>query len=84
MQDLFYIAKLFEKYIKGWYILKRIHKQSFGSQSWDAAFAMQAIIATNLHHEFSDTLKKGHDFIKQSQVLLLTQLSTQLFFYLFI
>ncbi|KAE8648493.1 lupeol synthase isoform X2 [Cucumis sativus] len=42
--------------------------QSFGSQSWDAAFAMQAIIATNLHHEFSDTLKKGHDFIKQSQI----------------
>ncbi|XP_038890186.1 beta-amyrin synthase-like isoform X6 [Benincasa hispida] len=42
--------------------------QSFGSQSWDAAFAIQAILATNLHEEFSDTLKKGHDFIKKSQI----------------
>lgn len=42
--------------------------QSFGSQSWDVALSIQAILATNLHHEFSDTLKKGHDFIKKSQV----------------
>ncbi|XP_022158842.1 beta-amyrin synthase-like [Momordica charantia] len=42
--------------------------QSFGSQSWDVAFAIQAILATNFHREFSDTLKKGHDFIKKSQI----------------
>ncbi|XP_008465722.2 beta-amyrin synthase-like isoform X3 [Cucumis melo] len=42
--------------------------QSFGSQSWDVAFAIQAILATNLHDEFSDILKKGHDFIKNSQI----------------
>nr|AXK50226.1 lupeol synthase [Citrullus amarus] len=42
--------------------------QSFGSQSWDVAFAIQAILATNLHDEFSHTLKKGHDFIKKSQI----------------
>nr|AYE89270.1 triterpene cyclase [Siraitia grosvenorii] len=42
--------------------------QTFGSQSWDVAHAIQAILATNLHHEFSDTLKKGHDFIKKSQI----------------
>ncbi|XP_022150301.1 beta-amyrin synthase-like isoform X1 [Momordica charantia] len=42
--------------------------QSFGSQSWDVALSIQAILATNLHHEFSDTLKKGHDFIKKSQI----------------
>ena len=42
-----------------------VHEQSFGSQSWDVAFAIQAILATNLHHEFSKTFKEGHDFIKQ-------------------
>ncbi|CAK9308724.1 unnamed protein product [Citrullus colocynthis] len=42
--------------------------QTFGSQSWDVAFAIQAILATNLHDEFSHTLKKGHDFIKKSQI----------------
>ncbi|XP_022999284.1 beta-Amyrin Synthase 2-like isoform X1 [Cucurbita maxima] len=42
--------------------------QSYGSQSWDVAFAIQAMLATNLHHENWETLKKGHDFIKQSQV----------------
>nr|WRO65027.1 beta-amyrin synthase [Neoalsomitra integrifoliola] len=45
-----------------------IKMQSFGSQSWDISFAMQAMLATNLHHEFSDTLKKGHEFIKKSQI----------------
>ncbi|KAL8468375.1 hypothetical protein ACS0TY_031554 [Phlomoides rotata] len=39
-----------------------------GSQVWDAGFAMQALIATDLTHEMGDTLKKGHDFIKKSQV----------------
>ncbi|KAA8514921.1 hypothetical protein F0562_018100 [Nyssa sinensis] len=42
--------------------------QSIGSQLWDCAFATQAIIASNLLDEFGTTLKKAHNFIKQSQV----------------
>lgn len=43
--------------------------QSFGSQVWDACFAMQALIASGLTDDrINDTLKKGHDFIKKSQV----------------
>ncbi|KAF9616602.1 hypothetical protein IFM89_030771 [Coptis chinensis] len=40
-----------------------------GSQLWDTAFAVQAIISTNLFEEYLPTLKKAHDFIKASQVL---------------
>ncbi|MFS7973105.1 putative cycloartenol synthase [Helianthus anomalus] len=40
-----------------------------GSQLWDTAFAIQAIIATNLIEDFGPTLKKGHMYIKNSQVL---------------
>ncbi|KAF6137864.1 hypothetical protein GIB67_022007 [Kingdonia uniflora] len=42
--------------------------QSFGSQMWDTGFGVQALLASNLHEEITHTLKKGHDFIKQSQV----------------
>ncbi|XP_062079273.1 beta-amyrin synthase-like [Humulus lupulus] len=42
--------------------------QSFGSQSWDATFAIQAFLASNLVDEIGPTLAKGHDFIKKSQV----------------
>ncbi|KAJ9175149.1 hypothetical protein P3X46_013730 [Hevea brasiliensis] len=42
--------------------------QSFGSQLWDTAFATQALIASNLTDEIGDVLKRGHDFIKKSQV----------------
>lgn len=42
--------------------------QSFGSQTWDAAFAIQAIIASNLVEEYGPTLRKAHQFIKASQV----------------
>ncbi|KAK6944642.1 Squalene cyclase, C-terminal, partial [Dillenia turbinata] len=42
--------------------------QSFGCQLWDAAFALQAILASNLTTEYASTLHKGHDFIKASQV----------------
>ncbi|BBG92658.1 cycloartenol synthase 1 [Prunus dulcis] len=38
-----------------------------GSQLWDTAFAVQAIISTNLVEEFGSTLRKGHKFIKDSQ-----------------
>lgn len=39
-----------------------------GSQLWDAAFAVQAFISTELTDEYSLTLKKAHMFIKKSQV----------------
>ncbi|CAN0924486.1 Cycloartenol synthase 2 [Linum grandiflorum] len=40
-----------------------------GSQLWDASFAVQAIISTNLIEEYRSTLKKAHTFVKNSQVL---------------
>ncbi|XP_024030983.1 cycloartenol synthase 2 isoform X2 [Morus notabilis] len=40
-----------------------------GSQLWDTAFAIQAIISTNLIKEYSTTLRKAHEFVKNSQVL---------------
>ncbi|GAA0163848.1 cyclase [Lithospermum erythrorhizon] len=40
-----------------------------GSQLWDTAFAVQAIISTNLSEEYGLTLKKAHEFIKNSQVI---------------
>jgi squalene cyclase len=42
------------------------YKQS--SQLWDAAFATQAIIASNLVDEYGSTLRKAHEFLKLSQV----------------
>ncbi|XP_059665530.1 beta-amyrin synthase 2-like isoform X1 [Cornus florida] len=42
--------------------------QNLGCQLWDCAFVTQAIIASGLVDEFGTTLKKAHDFIKQSQV----------------
>lgn len=42
--------------------------QSLGSQLWDAVFATQAIIASNLEDEFGTTLKRAHNFLKQTQV----------------
>ncbi|XP_019261522.1 PREDICTED: beta-amyrin synthase-like [Nicotiana attenuata] len=42
--------------------------QSFGSQLWDTAYAIQAVLASEMNDEISDTLRKGHDFIKKSQV----------------
>nr|KYP61355.1 Cycloartenol synthase [Cajanus cajan] len=40
-----------------------------GSQLWDTAFAVQAIISTDLIEEFSPTIRKAHTYIKNSQVL---------------
>ncbi|XP_052625153.1 shionone synthase [Lactuca sativa] len=42
--------------------------QTFGSQQWDASLAIQALLATDMTHEIGLTLKKGHNFIKASQV----------------
>lgn len=40
-----------------------------GSQLWDTAFAVQAIISTNIAEEYAPTLRKAHEYIKDSQVL---------------
>ncbi|KAK7856909.1 cycloartenol synthase [Quercus suber] len=40
-----------------------------GSQSRDTSFAIQAIISTNIAEEYGATLRKAHDYIKDSQVL---------------
>jgi squalene cyclase len=45
--------------------------QTYGSQVWDASFAIQALLATNLSDEIGPTLMKGHDFLKKSQVFLI-------------
>ncbi|XP_031737436.1 isomultiflorenol synthase isoform X2 [Cucumis sativus] len=42
--------------------------QSFGSQSWDAALAMGALLSCNITHEIETALNNGHQFIKNSQV----------------
>ncbi|GJR62507.1 lupeol synthase [Tanacetum coccineum] len=42
--------------------------QSFGSQMWDAAFAIQAIMSSNLGEVYGPNLRKAHDFVKSSQV----------------
>ncbi|KAF5183456.1 Terpene cyclase/mutase family member [Thalictrum thalictroides] len=51
-----------------WVAEDGMRMQSFGSQNWDTSFALQALVASNHHEEIWDTLKKGHDFVKQSQV----------------
>ncbi|XP_050384315.1 cycloartenol synthase isoform X2 [Argentina anserina] len=38
-----------------------------GSQAWDTSFAVQAIISTDLVHEYGPTLRKAHEYIKDSQ-----------------
>ncbi|GKV20479.1 hypothetical protein SLEP1_g30602 [Rubroshorea leprosula] len=40
-----------------------------GSQLWDTAFAVQAIISANLIEEYGPVLKKAHTYIKNTQVL---------------
>nr|QJA18433.1 oxidosqualene cyclase 2 [Andrographis paniculata] len=42
--------------------------QSFGSQLWDACFLVQALIASDMTDDVRETLRKGHEFIKKSQV----------------
>ncbi|XP_030547430.1 cycloartenol Synthase-like isoform X2 [Rhodamnia argentea] len=39
-----------------------------GAQVWDAAFSVQALLATGLAEECGSTLKKAHEFIKNSQI----------------
>nr|CAD1823187.1 unnamed protein product [Ananas comosus var. bracteatus] len=42
---------------------------SCGSQLWEAALAVQAILACNLAEECGSTLMKAHEYIKSSQIL---------------
>ncbi|KAJ8431513.1 hypothetical protein Cgig2_009750 [Carnegiea gigantea] len=52
-----------------WIAEDGLKMQSFGSQLWDCGFAVQALLATNLSlDEIGPALKKGHYFIKESQV----------------
>ncbi|XVE64020.1 hypothetical protein DITRI_Ditri07aG0067800 [Diplodiscus trichospermus] len=39
-----------------------------GSQLWNVAFSVQAILATDLVEEYGSMLKKAHNFIKNTQV----------------
>ncbi|KAL6335701.1 hypothetical protein AAG906_032895 [Vitis piasezkii] len=47
----------------------KMQVRSNGTQLWDTCFAVQAIISTNLCEEYGLTLRKAHQFIKNSQVL---------------
>jgi len=40
-----------------------------GSQLWDTAFSLQAIIETGMGMQFQDCLRKGHDYLEISQVM---------------
>lgn len=51
-----------------------------GSQLWDTAFTVQAIVATNLSEEFAHPLKKAHDYIRKTQVNFLMLSLSQLLF----
>lgn len=51
-----------------WVAEDGLKMQTFGCQTWDAVFAIQAIMSSNLCDEYATTLRKAHDFIKASQV----------------
>lgn len=40
-----------------------------GSQLWDTAFAVQAIMSTNHTEQYGPILRRAHEYIKNSQVL---------------
>ncbi|KAK9109919.1 hypothetical protein Sjap_017979 [Stephania japonica] len=50
-----------------WMAEDGMRMQSFGSQSWDTSLGLQALLASGLHEEIWETLKKGHFFVKESQ-----------------
>ncbi|RVX03654.1 Beta-Amyrin Synthase 1 [Vitis vinifera] len=51
-----------------WKKVRHLCAKTFGSQEWDTGFALQALLACNMTDEIGPTLKKGHEFIKESQV----------------
>ncbi|XP_065877297.1 beta-amyrin synthase-like [Euphorbia lathyris] len=42
--------------------------QNLGTQLWDTNFYVQAILESNLTNEYGSTLRKAHEFIKQTQI----------------
>ncbi|KAK9989604.1 hypothetical protein SO802_029843 [Lithocarpus litseifolius] len=60
-----HLARLPDNY---WVAEDGLKLQSFGSQMWDAGFAIQAILSCNLNEEYGSTLRKSHEFVKASQV----------------
>ncbi|XP_075094977.1 lupeol synthase-like isoform X1 [Nicotiana tabacum] len=59
-----HIARLPDYY---WISEDGLKFQSFGCQTWDAVFSIQAILSSDLAAEFGPTLKKANDFLKASQ-----------------
>ncbi|OVA19317.1 hypothetical protein BVC80_521g130 [Macleaya cordata] len=51
-----------------WIAEDGLRMSNVGSQTWDACFAVQALLASDLTDEIGHTLKKGHDFLKASQI----------------
>jgi cycloartenol synthase len=39
-----------------------------GSQLWDSALTVQAVMASNLVDEYGNALKKANNFMKETQV----------------
>ncbi|XWS52406.1 hypothetical protein CRYUN_Cryun11dG0067900 [Craigia yunnanensis] len=60
-----HLARLPDYY---WIAEDGLKMQTFGCQMWDAAFAIQAIMSSNLIDVYGTTLRKAHDFLKASQV----------------
>ena len=61
------------------YRLTGLHSQSEthprqgynGSQLWDTAFALQAIVETGMGDDYRGCLSKGYDYLECSQVCLI-------------
>ncbi|CAI0553285.1 unnamed protein product [Linum tenue] len=60
-----HLARLQDYY---WIAEDGLKMQTFGCQTWDAVFAIQAIMSSNLCDEYWPTLRKAHEFLKASQV----------------
>ncbi|XP_065867541.1 beta-amyrin synthase 1-like isoform X2 [Euphorbia lathyris] len=51
-----------------WFAEDGMKMLNLGSQLWDAVFHVQAILASNLTDEYGITLRRAHEFIKQTQI----------------
>ncbi|CAH8305156.1 unnamed protein product [Eruca vesicaria subsp. sativa] len=51
-----------------WVAEDGLKMQSFGSQLWETGFAIQALLASDLCDETDEVLRRGHNYIKISQV----------------
>ncbi|XVF17519.1 hypothetical protein REPUB_Repub10bG0129800 [Reevesia pubescens] len=60
-----HLARLPDYY---WIAEDGLKMQTFGCQMWDATFAIQAIMSSNLSDEYGPILRKAHGFVKASQV----------------